>query len=70
MRRLVIFGLLACSYIAQANAQPYINNKAPLKLKPYMELPLGSIKAKGWLNEMLVRQKNGATVNWISCTHW
>ena len=26
-----------------------------------MELPLGSIKPKGWLHEMLVRQKNGAS---------
>ncbi|RZJ81314.1 MAG: hypothetical protein EOO20_25260, partial [Chryseobacterium sp.] len=28
---------------------------------PYQELSLGSIKAKGWLEEMLIRQKNGAT---------
>ncbi len=30
---------------------------------PYLELPLGSIKAQGWLKEMLIRQKNGATGN-------
>lgn len=28
---------------------------------PYQELPLGTIKPNGWLREMLVRQKNGAT---------
>lgn len=39
----------------------YTNNRYPLVRKPLMELPLGSIKAKGWLQEMLVRQKNGAT---------
>ena len=39
----------------------YTNNRYPLVRKPFMELPLGSIKAKGWLQEMLVRQKNGAT---------
>ncbi|RAV28210.1 beta-L-arabinofuranosidase domain-containing protein [Sinomicrobium soli] len=38
-----------------------IQNKAPLAEKPYLELPLGSIRAKGWLREQLVRQKNGAT---------
>ncbi len=29
--------------------------------KIYRELPLGTIKPKGWLHEMLVRQKNGST---------
>lgn len=28
---------------------------------PYKELPLGTIKPLGWLKEMLLRQKNGAT---------
>jgi DUF1680 family protein len=28
-----------------------------------MELPLGAIKPQGWLREMLIRQKNGATGN-------
>lgn len=39
----------------------YQNNRYPLKQKPYMELPLGAIKAKGWLLEMLKRQKEGAS---------
>ncbi|PSR53368.1 hypothetical protein AHMF7605_07425 [Adhaeribacter arboris] len=39
----------------------YVNCKAPLRPNPYLELPLGAIKPKGWLKEMLVRQKNGAT---------
>lgn len=39
----------------------YSDNRYPLVRKPYMELPLGSIKAKGWLLEMLQRQRNGAS---------
>ena len=39
----------------------YSNNRYPLVRKPYMELPLGSIKARGWLLEMLQRQRNGAS---------
>lgn len=39
----------------------YPNNRAPLAQKAFVELPLGSIKAKGWLLEMLKRQKTGAT---------
>jgi len=48
--------------ISWGNDNPnYSNNRYPLIRKPYMELPLGSIRAKGWLLEMLQRQKNGAT---------
>jgi len=39
----------------------YINNKAPLLSKPYMELPLGSIQPEGWLKDQLIRQKDGMT---------
>lgn len=41
----------------------YLNNRAPLRQNPYIELPLGAIKPEGWLREMLVRQKKGATGN-------
>ncbi len=44
-----------------ANSNNYLNNRYPLLQKPYIELPLGSIQAKGWLLEMLERQKSGAT---------
>jgi hypothetical protein len=40
-----------------------IANRAPLRQNPYRELPLGAIKPHGWLKEMLVRQKTGATGN-------
>ena len=41
----------------------YLNNRYPLVEKPYMELPLGAIKPKGWLEEQLVIMKNGMTGN-------
>lgn len=41
----------------------YITTRAPLRQNPYMELPLGAIKPQGWLKEMLIRQKTGATGN-------
>ncbi|CAN5132440.1 glycoside hydrolase family 127 protein [soil metagenome] len=41
----------------------YTASRAPLRQNPYLELPLGAIKPQGWLREMLVRQKNGATGN-------
>ncbi|MEJ7676262.1 MAG: beta-L-arabinofuranosidase domain-containing protein [Chitinophagaceae bacterium] len=39
----------------------YINNRLPLKANPYIELPLGAIKAEGWLKEQLIRMKDGMT---------
>lgn len=37
------------------------SNVTPLKENRFIELPLGSISADGWLKEMLLRQKEGAT---------
>ncbi|MXV16589.1 beta-L-arabinofuranosidase domain-containing protein [Hufsiella ginkgonis] len=52
----ILFQLLILSLAIPAMGQP-------LRQNPYQELPLGAIKPKGWLREMLVRQKNGATGN-------
>lgn len=63
-----MYTLILFLFVLPVNAQKkmparsnYLNNRLPLKAKPYIELPPGSIKANGWLHEMLVRQKNGAT---------
>ncbi len=39
----------------------YLNNKSPLLQNAFIKLPVGSVKPMGWLNEYLVRQKNGLT---------
>lgn len=62
----ILFKTSICAVILwlgtlNVHAQPYIQNKAPLLQKPFMELPLGAIKPQGWLKEMLNAQKNGAT---------
>ena len=70
--RLLILCLIGFCVAAQSVAQPktghkpastaiYLNNRLPLRPNPYIELPLGAIKADGWLKEMLIRQKTGAT---------
>ncbi|MCP9610913.1 glycoside hydrolase family 127 protein [Coprobacter sp. LH1063] len=41
----------------------YQNNRYPLLTKPYMELPLGAITPTGWLEEQLVRMRDGLTGN-------
>lgn len=39
----------------------YLNNRAPLITKPYVELPIGAIKPSGWLEEQLHRMATGMT---------
>lgn len=34
---------------------------APLQPRPYAELPIGAVKPAGWLNEQLVRMRDGMT---------
>lgn len=41
----------------------YVFNRIPLNTDAYVQLPLGSIKAKGWLLKQLELQKDGATGN-------
>lgn len=64
---LVLLVIGSFSGVAMAEKQSksgqtnYLNNRAPLMAKPYLELPLGAIAPDGWLKDQLIRQKNGMT---------
>ena len=47
--------------ILSASAQEYISNRTQLVENGYMELPLGNIKAEGWLKLQLEAQRSGLT---------
>ncbi|MBS1523219.1 MAG: glycoside hydrolase family 127 protein [Bacteroidetes bacterium] len=60
----ILFSFICINSFAQGSQSAnYVYGRAPLRQNPYIELPLGAIKPEGWLREMLIRQKNGATGN-------
>lgn len=72
MNKLTTFLLASLASVAMAQAGNessdavsgnYRNNRQPLLQKEYIELPLGAIKAEGWMQEQLLRMKNGMTGN-------
>jgi len=56
---LVILFCISLSFPMKAQKSNYPNNRIPLSENAFIELPLGSIHANGWLKENLNRQKNG-----------
>jgi hypothetical protein len=49
------------SFAQKKNSKSYDFNALPLKQDVYVQLPLGSIKAKGWLLKQLELQRDGFT---------
>jgi len=48
----------------------YISNRAPLVPSRFIGLPVGSVTPRGWLREMLERQRNGLTGHLGEISAW
>ncbi len=51
------FSALATASTSDGVSGNYSNNRQPLLQKTYIELPIGAIKAEGWMQEQLIRMK-------------
>lgn len=64
MKKLSVLQALIMCIAMHITAQvkpTYPSGRAPRHQNPYIALPIGAIEPRGWLREMLIRQKNGAT---------
>jgi DUF1680 family protein len=54
---------ISCNQTAEQRNDHYITNQSPLAVRPYTELPLGSIQPSGWLGHQLILMRDGMTGN-------
>ena len=56
-----LFIFIFYSSVLTSNSANYVNNRSPLTEAPFIALPVGAVKAEGWLHNQLMLQKNGLT---------
>lgn len=60
-RSLTMMGMIWVAFGAASQKQIYAGNREPLHQVPFVSLPLGAVKAEGWLLKQLHLQRDGLT---------
>ena len=75
---LVLMPMLAAGQTAEmvrpsaiaATGKNYVNNRAPLRPNVFLKLPAGAVTPRGWVGEMLQRQRDGLTGHLGEISDW
>lgn len=54
----------------ESTSSNYINNRQPLRSAPFLKLPIGSVKPKGWLLRCIELQRDGLAGNLGEISAW
>lgn len=63
-------GMVKPSDIQPTQNSLYVNNRAPLLSAPFLKLPVTAIQPRGWVAEMINRQRNGLCGNLGEISDW
>lgn len=70
----VVYGETSISVLSRPDVSTrnahYVCNREPLVPSSLVKLPLGAVRARGWLHETLLRQRNGLAGNLPEISAW
>jgi len=66
----VVVSTVDASDIQPSESQNYFNNRAPLRPAPFLKLPAGAVKPRGWVGRYMELQRDGLTGHLGEISAW